>query len=102
VPNVYKVTYPNGKIYVGVDHVDLKASYFGSPSRTTGREIEADFTAQQLQRFTVEKEILWESADASKAEATAVEAQWIRRLSSNNPEVGYNRNPRWTGQQPET
>ena len=55
MPSVYRVTYPNGKIYVGVDHLDLKASYFGSPSRTVGREIEADFTAEQLQRFTVER-----------------------------------------------
>lgn len=97
MPNAYKVTYSKVKIYVGVDDLDLKASCFGSPSRATGREIEADFTAEQLKRFAVEEEILWESADASKAEATAVEGQWIRRPSSNNPEVGCNRNPRWTG-----
>ena len=97
VPNVYKVTYPNGKIYVGVDHLDLKGSYFGSPSRSTGREIDADFNPETLRDFVVRKEILWESEDASKAEATKVEAEWIQRLQSNNPAVGYNRNPKWTG-----
>ena len=97
VPNVYKVTYPNGKIYIRVDHLDLKGSYFGSPSRSTGREIDADFTPEELRDFTVRKEILWESEDASKAEATKVEAEWIQGLQSNNPAVGYKRNPKWTG-----
>ena len=97
VPNVYKVTYPNGKIYIGVDHLDLKGSYFGSPSRSTGREIDADFNPEALRDVVVRKEILWESEDASKAEATKVEAEWIQRLQSNNPAVGYNRSPKWTG-----
>ncbi len=95
--NVYKVTYPNGKIYIGVDHLDLKGSYFGSPSPSTGREIDADFTPDELRDFTIRKEILWELEDASKVEAMKVEAEWIQRLQSNNPAVGYNRNPKWTG-----
>ena len=95
--NVYKVTYPNGKIYIGVDHLDLKGSYFGSPSRSTGREIDADFTPDELRDFTIRKEILWELEDASKVEAMKVEAESIQRLQSNNPAVGYNRSPKWTG-----
>ncbi len=30
---VYKVTYPNGKIYVGVELISTSVSYFGSPSQ---------------------------------------------------------------------
>ena len=26
-----------------------------------------------------------------------VEAEWIRRLQANNPAVGYNRSPKWSG-----
>jgi hypothetical protein len=36
---VYKVTWPNGKIYVGSDLTD-SITYFGSPNK---RLIEADF-----------------------------------------------------------
>ncbi|MCB8840648.1 hypothetical protein [Aurantimonas sp. VKM B-3413] len=39
---VYKVTWPNGKIYVGSDTTDSIA-YFGSPSKSARRAIEADF-----------------------------------------------------------
>ncbi len=38
---VYKITYPNGKIYVGQDRTN-SLNYFGSAS---SRLIEQDFTA---------------------------------------------------------
>jgi hypothetical protein len=40
---VYKVTWPNGKIYVGSDMTD-SITYFGSPDK---RAIEADFPAHR-------------------------------------------------------
>jgi hypothetical protein len=87
---VYKVTYPNGKIYIGSDLTD-SANYFGSASSELIRK---DFTREELRDFTIRKEILWESQDATKSEVLRVEGQFIRDLRSNNPAVGYNRTHR--------
>jgi hypothetical protein len=87
---VYKITYPNGKIYVGQDVTD-SLTYFGSPDT---RVVEKDFSAAERKRFTVTKEILWESATASREEVNRKESEFIRLLSSNNPAIGYNRKPK--------
>ena len=58
---IYKITYPNGKIYVGMDLTDT-INYLGSGDRSL---IERDFTREQLRNFTIRKEILWESDSAS-------------------------------------
>src|SRR5436190_10548341 len=86
---VYKITYPNGKIYIGQDVTD-SASYFGSASSA---HIAKDFTREQLRDFTVRKEILWESETATKAEVTLKEIELILAHRSNDPSVGYNRRP---------
>ncbi len=57
MPTVYKIIYPNGKIYVGQDRTDT-LNYFGSAN---SRLIEEDFTPEQRSDFTVRKEVLWES-----------------------------------------
>jgi hypothetical protein len=90
MPYVYKVTYPNGKIYVGQDMTD-SANYFGSADSTL---IAADFTAEQLADFTVRREILWRSRDADRAEVSAREVEYIVSLRANDPSVGYNRWPK--------
>ncbi|MCH9676914.1 MAG: GIY-YIG nuclease family protein [Actinomycetia bacterium] len=95
MPNVYKITYPNGKIYVGVDHLD-QITYFGS---VDPKVVAEDFTSEDRRDFTVRKQLLWESEEATREEARAVELEWIRRLGSNNPDVGYNRWPKWTATQ---
>lgn len=51
----YKITYPNGKIYIGSD-LTGSISYFGSPN---SKIIEKDFTGEQRRKFTITKEILW-------------------------------------------
>ena len=83
---IYKITYPNGKIYVGQDRTNT-LTYFGS---VDSRLIEQDFTLEQRRDFTVRKEILWESETASQSEVTRVEVEFIRALRSNDPAVGYN------------
>lgn len=88
---IYKITYPNGKIYVGQD-VTNSLGYFGSPDK---RLLEADFTREEQRDFTARKEILWESDSASRAEVNAKETEFIRALRSNDPAVGYNRRPRF-------
>jgi hypothetical protein len=87
---VYKITYPNGKVYVGMDLTDT-ITYFGT---VDSRLVAADFTREQRRDFTVRKEILWESETATDAEVRAVEVAMIRELRSNDPAVGYNRWPR--------
>jgi hypothetical protein len=88
---VYKITYPNGKIYVGKDLTNT-LTYFGSPNV---REIERDFTREEQRDFSVRKQILWESETASDREVSAAEVRFIRELRSNDPEVGYNRWPKF-------
>jgi hypothetical protein len=86
---VYKITYPNGKIYVGKDLTD-SIDYFGSAQTTL---IAGDFTREQRKSFTVTREILWESDTATDQEVNAVEVRFIRELNANDPKVGYNRWP---------
>jgi hypothetical protein len=88
---VYKITFPNGKIYVGKDIGEPGHSlrYFGSWNNEI---VEADFTMDQLKDFSLRKEILFESS--SKTEVSQKEGEFIRGLRSNDPAIGYNRFPR--------
>lgn len=58
---VYKITYPNGKIYVGMDLI-YNINYFGSAN---GRLIAKDFSWDEQQSFSIKKEILWSSDTAT-------------------------------------
>ena len=89
-PGVYKITYPNGKIYIGQDWTDT-LTYFCSVDK---RLVEQDFAPEQRRDFTIRKQILWESETASHSEGSRVEVEFIRALRSNDPAVGYNRWPR--------
>jgi hypothetical protein len=84
---IYKITYPNGKIYVGQDRTD-SINYFGSANSEL---IAKDFTREQRQDFTIRKEILWESATTTPAEVMGKELEFILALKSNDPAIGYNR-----------
>ncbi len=86
---VYKITYPNGKIYVGQDRTN-SISYFGSPDDSY---VAKDFTKAERQKFTITREILWESEDATRAEVTRKEIEFILALRANDPAIGYNRSP---------
>ena len=87
---VYKITYPDGKIYIGKDLTD-SINYFGSASDAL---ISRDFTREQRRDFTIRKEILWESNTATDQEVNKKEVALIILNWSNNPAVGYNRWPR--------
>ncbi|WP_031497663.1 GIY-YIG nuclease family protein [Bryobacter aggregatus] len=87
---IYKISYPNGKIYVGKDLTD-SINYFGSANHAL---VAADFTREERRGFTVRREILWESESASNAEVSAMEVHFIRLLRANEPTVGYNRWPK--------
>jgi hypothetical protein len=87
---VYKITYPNGKTYVGMDLTGT-ISYFGSPSAK--ERIAADLAEHRLD-LTARKQILWESDTATDAEVRAMEVKLIREHRSNDPAVGYNLTPK--------
>ena len=87
---IYKITYPNGKIYVGMDLTDT-INYLGSGDSSL---IAADFTREQRRDFTIRKEILWESETADDSEVRRREVELIREHRSNDPAIGYNRWPR--------
>ena len=88
---IYKITYPNGKIYVGKDLTGT-LNYFGSAD---SKLIERDFTAEQMRDFTVRKQILWESEAAGDKEVNLKEVELIKELKSNNPSIGYNQWPKF-------
>jgi hypothetical protein len=90
---VFKITYPNGKIYVGQDVTD-DATFFGNPDRAL---IERDFTRAQRHKFTITKKILWKSRKATHTEVSAVKRECVTRLRSNNPKIGYNKIPKFKG-----
>ena len=79
---IYKITYPNGKIYVGKDLTGT-LNYFGSAN---SKLIERDFTTEQMRDFTVRKQILWESETASDKEVNLKEVELIKELEANDPE----------------
>lgn len=88
---VYKISFPNGKIYIGKDIGGNGHSlrYFGSWSDEL---VQADHTDQQLRNFTLRKEILFESR--SKTEVSAMEGKLIVEHQSNDPTIGYNQTHR--------
>lgn len=90
MPTIYKVTYPNGKIYVGQDRTD-SINYFGSADAAS---IAKDFSPEQRRDFTIRKEVLWESPVASREDVTTKELEFIRLLRSNDPAIGYNKWPK--------
>ncbi len=88
---IYKITYPNGKIYIGKDLVD-SINYFGSAD---SKIIEKDFTREQRKDFTIRKEILYEGENLSDQEINKMEVELIKKFNSNNPSIGYNQWPKF-------
>ena len=91
---IYKITYPNGKIYIGLDLTDT-LNYFGSAN---SKLIEEDFTREQRRDFTIRKEILLEFPDTTdNSEMYRHEMALILEYGANDPSKGYNRNPKFRG-----
>lgn len=88
---ICKITYPNGKVYIGQDITDT-LNYFGSAS---SKLIEKDFTREQRRDITIRKETLLEFPDdIDNREISRQEMVLIREYGSNDPSKGYNRTPR--------
>ena len=91
---IYKVTYPTGKIYIGKDSVG-SYRYFGSPSIEIINKDFEKLSDDQKTDYTVRKQILWESNTCTEKELAKKEIFYIKKYESNNPKVGYNRWRRW-------
>ena len=88
---IYKITYPNNKIYIGKDLTGT-LTYFGS---VDSKHVEMDFTYDQKKKFVIIKEILWESEDINNSEVNKKEVEYILLYQSNNPNIGYNKWPKF-------
>lgn len=82
------------KIYIGKDSIG-SYRYYGSPDMAV---VNADFEKlpdEIRKNYTIQKEILWESQDCTESELSLKEVEFIRKFQSNNPEIGYNRWPKY-------
>ena len=90
---VYKITYPTGKIYIGKDSVGSHR-YFGSPDMDIVNDDFSTLSEEVRKDYSIRKEILWESDDCSESELSQMEVRYIREFQSNDPAIGYNRWPK--------
>jgi hypothetical protein len=91
---IYKITYPTGKIYIGKDSVGSHR-YFGSPDMDYINEDFKNLPEKIRKDYTIRKQILWESEDCTESELSNKEVEYIREYKSNNPEIGYNQWPKF-------
>lgn len=92
---VYKITYPNGKIYIGQD-VTNDINYYGSPSK---KLLEKDFPFESRHKFTIIKEIIFSIVEDNPGVSTIInqkEIELIKHYESNNLVKGYNLKPKFT------
>ncbi len=91
---VYIITYPTGKIYVGKDEIG-SFRYFGSPDMTIVNEDFSKLPEAIQKDYTIRKQILLESDGCTNSELSQKEVEFIRHYRANDPEVGYNRWPKF-------
>jgi len=88
------ITYPTGKIYIGKDSIGSHR-YFGSPNIDIINNDFESLPEDVRKDYTIRKQILWECEDCSESEFSQKEIEFIRKYQANNPEVGYNRWPKF-------
>lgn len=86
---VHRITYPDGKIYVGMVLTGTLL-YFGSADTEYAA---SEFSSAKEKDFTIRKEGLRESKTATVGEFRQKEVEIIRESRSSNPRFGYNRWP---------
>ena len=92
---IYKITYPTGKIYIGSQPY-LSFRYFGSPDRDLINKDFLELPEELRKDYTCRKQILWEKTNCSDSEMFAMENKLIIEHQSNNPKIGYNRRPKYS------
>ena len=92
---IYKITYPTGKIYIGKDSVG-SYRYFGSPDMDVVNQDFENLPEETRKDYTIRKQILWESESCTESELSKKEVEYIREYDSHNPNIGYNRWPKYS------
>jgi hypothetical protein len=93
---VYKVTFPNGKIYVGRDTAETAEfdyyKYMGSPILKTKQSMHADMSSllNAQRTLTLTKELLYEARECTVAHIKQKERDFIALLRSTDRAIGYN------------
>ncbi len=94
---IYKITYTTGKIYIGkVSYGSFL--YFGNPSMGIVNADFANLPKEAQLDYSVRKQIIFESEDISESELLRKEIAYIREYKANDPEIGYNRFPKFKGE----
>ena len=92
---VYKIIFPNGKIYVGADWGRNAAtdvvSYFGSFKKSATLILKEHEEHIKSKSFIITKEILYEAFNQTPEHIWAKEREFITMLDAKNPSVGYNK-----------
>lgn len=93
---VFKITFPNGKIYVGSDTATTARldffKYFGSPQKARNEMlVEMNEYLTGAVAYVLKKEILHSKENVTVGEILQVEQQYIRALNAKDPSIGYNR-----------
>jgi len=96
---IYKITYPNKKIYIGQDTTDSLMTYFGSGDY---HYINNDPTLKGFKDFIIRKEILWENETVIPQELKQIEDDFIESHGANDPDKGYNLRPKFEKKQCQT
>ena len=91
---IYKITYPTGKIYIGKDSVG-SYRYYGSPDMEVVNQDFDNLPEETRKDYTIRKQILWESESCTESELSKKEVEYIREYESHNPNIGYNRWPKY-------
>ena len=93
---VYKITFINGKIYIGQNtERNLKFRdpfYVGSFNKEYVYEDLMNSGWDGSSFPVVSKEILWQSDNTTINEVTKKEIEYIKKYKSTDPQIGYNQN----------
>ena len=86
---IYKISYPTGKIDIGEDSVG-SYRYFGRPNMELVNQDFMGLPENIRKDYTVRNKILLESNDATERELSKKEVEFIRKFDSKNTAKGYN------------
>jgi hypothetical protein len=93
---VFKITFPNGKIYVGSDTAMTARmdyfKYFGTPIKAKAEMlVELGEYLECATAYIVKKEILHSEENVRVEEILKIERAFIKSLQAQKPSIGYNR-----------
>lgn len=88
---VFKITFPDGKIYIGLTTKDINKSYYGYGSKSYRALVKS------VGKTNLEKDILCYCKDLD--ELASKETHYIKKYDSTNPLIGHNK---CIGQHPNT